>query len=116
MLGVSSLGGESKETLLGLSNFFLDGGILKMFCLNLEEARDLSNIKFEDLFLGPIILNNKLDSLRLEKLETLNIRYVKFLLISPLNYKVHQMAIYFLPILLVWILLELNLILNRYWC
>ena len=115
MLGVASLGGESKETLLGLSNFFLDGGILKMY-LNLEEVRDLSNMKFEDLFLGPIILNNKLDSLKLEKLESLKIRYVKFLLISPLNYKVHQMAIYFLPILFVWILLQLNLILNRYSC
>ena len=30
MLGVSYLGGESKETSSGLSNFFLDCGILKM--------------------------------------------------------------------------------------
>ena len=31
MLGVSSLGGESGETSLGLSNSFLDGVILKMY-------------------------------------------------------------------------------------
>ena len=34
MLGVSLLGGESKETSLGLSNFFLDGDILKMYLSN----------------------------------------------------------------------------------
>ena len=31
MLGVSSLGDESKETSLALSSFFWDGGILKMY-------------------------------------------------------------------------------------
>ena len=31
VLGVSSLGGESKETAWGFSSFFLDGGILKMY-------------------------------------------------------------------------------------
>ena len=31
MLGVSSLGGESKETSFGLSNFFLEGDILMVY-------------------------------------------------------------------------------------
>ena len=86
---------------------FLHGGILKMYLSQLGEVRDPRSMKFVLSLLGLIVLNKTIESLK--------IRYVKFLLISSLDYKVHQVAIYFLPILFVRILIELNFILNRAW-
>ena len=64
MFGVPSVGGESKETSLGLAAFLLDGDIM------------------------------------MSKLGKIASGLYDF---SPQNYKVHQVAIYFLPILFVWI-------------
>ena len=83
-MGVSTLVDGSKETSFGLSDFFLDGVILRMYLSSPWEGERWHEYEICTLCSWVhLFLNNKLDNLKLVKLESLKIRYVRVLVNEP---------------------------------
>ena len=94
-MGVSILIDGSRETSLGLSNFFLDGVILKKYISSPSEVKRWYEDKVCTLCSWVyLFMNNELDNLKFVKTCKFEDKVCKLLLMSPLSYKAHH----FLPI------------------